>query len=111
MNYPCILTALAGVLLASSCDKLKSLSKEQTRLEAELQQGSGELQSLESQYASLNTQVGGSMPPEQQHAGWEKKNADLKQTLAELSKKCTQGDELLKKAHAKLDAYKALNAQ
>ncbi len=108
MNYRCIFTALTGILLASSCDKHEVLSSEQAGLDAEIQQGIAELQSLDSQIAALNTN---NVLPELQHGNWLKKNISLEKGLADLSKKCTQGDELLKKLHAKLDAYKALNAQ
>jgi|GEM_PF-3575658 len=108
MNHLCIFTALAGIALASSCEKHKPLSKEQAAINAELEQASGELQSLDAQIGALGSTHG---LPEQQHANWLKVNAALEQTLAGLSKKCSQGDELLKKLHDKLDAFKALNDQ
>lgn len=108
MNHLCIFTALAGIALASSCEKHEPLSKEQAALDAEFDQASGELQGLEAQIAALGNTHG---LPEQQHANWLRVNADLEQTLAGLSKKCSQGDELLKKIHDKLDAYKSLNNQ
>lgn len=108
MKHLCIFTAMAGIALASSCDKHEPLSKEQTAMDAEFEQANGELQSLDAQIAALGSTHG---LPEQQHANWLKMNTALEQTLASLSKKCSQGDELLKKLHDKLDAFKALNDQ
>lgn len=108
MNYPCTFTALAIILLASSCDKHEPLSKEQAGLDAEIDQINGEMQSLDAQIATMGSN---NVLPELQHANWLKNNKAIEQALADLTKKCTQGDELLKKIHVKLDAYKALNAQ
>ncbi len=110
MNHPCIFTALAGILLASSCDKNEPLTKEQAGLEAAFLQGNEELQHLDAELVQGTNTIDLNLL-EQQHMEWVKYNASIEQALAGLSKKCTQGDDLLKKVHAKLDAYKALNAQ
>lgn len=111
MNYLCIFAAMPVILLASSCNKIESLSKDREALEAEFLQSSIELQGLDTQYAALDAHASDQIQPEQQHAEWVKKNTALQQKLADLSKTCTQGDELLKKVRSKLEAYKALSAQ
>lgn len=110
MNYPFIFTALAGILLASSCDKNELISKEQAALEAEFLKGNEELQQLDAELVQGTNTLDPNLL-EQQHMEWVKYNASIEQALAGLSKKCTQGDDLLKKVQSKLDAYKALNAQ
>lgn len=110
MNHPYIFTALAGILLASSCDKNEPMSKEQARFEAEFNQGNEEMLRLDTELAQ-GTHTADLSLLEQQHVESVKYNAAIEQALAGLSKKCTQGDDLLKKVHSKLDAYKALNAQ
>lgn len=109
MNYPCIFTALAGILLAS-CDKNEPLSTERAALEAEFLQGNEVMGNLDVELAQGTNTIDLNQL-EQQHVGWVKYNAAIEQALAGMSKKCNQGDELLKKVQAKLDAYKALNAQ
>jgi hypothetical protein len=110
MNYPCIFTALAGILLASSCDKNEPMSQEQARLEAEFNRGNEEMRNLDAELVQGTNTIDLNLL-EQQHVECVKYNAAIEQALAGLSKKCTQGDDLLKKVHSKLDAYKALNAQ
>ncbi len=110
MNYPCIFTALAGILLASSCDKNEPLSKERAGLEADFTHGNEEMGNLDAELAQGTNTIDLNLL-EQQHAEWVKYNASIEQALAGLSKKCTQGDDLLKKVQSKLDAYKALSAQ
>lgn len=109
MNYPCIFTALAGILLAS-CDKNEPKSKEQAALEAEFIHGNDEMGNLDAELIQGTNTINLNLL-EQQHVEWVKYNAAIEQALAGLSKKCTQGDDLLKKVQTKLDAYKALNAQ
>jgi hypothetical protein len=109
MNYLCIFTALAGILLAS-CDKNEPMSKEQAALEAQFNQGSEEMGNLDAELIQ-GTNTFDLNLLEQQHVEWVKYNASIEQALAGLSKKCTQGDDLLKKVQSKLDAYKALSAQ
>ena len=110
MNFPCIFTALAGILLASSCDKNEPISKEQAGLEAGFNQGNEEMQNLDAELVQGTNTIDLNLL-EQQHMEWVKYNASIEESLAGLSKKCTQGDELLKKVQSKLGAYKALNAQ
>lgn len=110
MNYPCIFTALAGILLAGSCDKHERMSKEQALLEAEFLQGNEELQHLDAELMQGTNTIDLNVLA-QQHMEWVKYNAAIEQAMTGLKKKCTQGDDLLKKVQSKLDAYKGLNAQ
>ncbi|MFZ2276888.1 MAG: hypothetical protein WAW39_03775 [Prosthecobacter sp.] len=110
MNYPCIFTALAGILLAASCDKNESMSKQQAGLEAEFLQGNEELRQLDAELVHGTNTIDLNVLT-QQDMEWVKYNAAIEQALAGLKKKCTQGDDLLKKVQSKLDAYKGLNAQ
>lgn len=86
------------------------MSKEQAALEAQFIQGNEEMGNLDAELAQ-GTNTTDLNLLEQQHVEWVKYNAAIEQALAGLSKKCTQGDDLLKKVQTKLDAYKALNAQ
>lgn len=105
-----VFTGLAGILLASSCDKQNALSKQQAELEREFVQSNKEMRDLDAELAQGTHTIDMKLL-EQQHMEWVKYNAAIEQALAGLSKKCTQGEDLLKKVHSKLDAYKALNAQ
>lgn len=110
MKYPCIFTALAGILLTGACDKNESMFKEQAGLDAEFLQGNEELQHLDAELVQGTNTIDLNVLA-QQEMEWVKYNAAIEQAVAGLKKKCTQGDDLLKKVQSKLDAYKALNAQ
>lgn len=110
IKYPCSFLALAGILFTSSCDKNEPLTKKQAGLETELKLGSEEMQTLDAELAQGSKNINLNLV-RQQHVEWVKYNASLEQALAGLKEKCTQGDELLKKVHTKLEAYKALNAK
>lgn len=86
------------------------MSKEQAGLEAEYLQGNEELQHLDAELLQGTNTIDLNLLV-QQHVEWVKYNAAIELALAGLNKKCTQGDDLLKKVQSKLDAYKALNAQ
>ena len=110
MNHPCIFTALAGILLAGSCDKNEPIFKEQAGLEAEYLHGNEELQQLDTELVQGTNTIDLNVLT-QQHMEWVKYNAAIELAISGLNKKCTQGDELLKKVQSKLDAYKGLNVQ
>ena len=102
MRHFLIFTVLTGLLMTTSCSKHRELLKEQSLLNMEITQKTEELRSLDTQLASLGLTTTDRSILQQQNLISEKKNAALEQDVAELTKKCSLGNELLKEARTKL---------
>jgi hypothetical protein len=108
MKHPLIITGLAGLLLASSCEKHDLLLKERADVEAAIKQGSDDLLALDNKIFTFGANPeSAAINLERLNAGWVQKNAQLEQEMALLSKKCSDGEDELKKLRPKLDSYKA----
>ncbi|MFN0080729.1 MAG: hypothetical protein ACKVY0_30030 [Prosthecobacter sp.] len=108
MKHLLIITGLAGLLLASSCEKHDLLLKERADVEAAIKQGNDDLQALDAKIFTFGANPESALINlERFHADWMKKNASLEQELAYISKKCSDGEDALKKMRPRLDSYKA----
>ena len=108
MNRPLILTSLAIIILASSCDKPRALSTERAGVEAEIMRANEEMRSIDAKFDALrNAPIAYGMTLDRHLDAAVKKNAKLEAELALISKKCADGEVALRELRPRLDAYKA----
>jgi hypothetical protein len=108
MYRPLILTSLATIILASSCDKAGVLKKERAKVEAQIQHTREEIHSVEAKFqALLAAPISNGMTLERYHEEVAKKNDELEAKLAVLSKKCAEAEAVLSEIRPRLDTYKA----
>ena len=103
-----ILASLAFMVLASSCDKPRTLSNERALVEAEIQRANEELRNIDAKFEALrNAPISYGMTLDRHREEATKKNAKLEAELAFLSKKCAEGEAALRELRPRLDSYKA----
>ncbi|MHB1081689.1 MAG: hypothetical protein ACYC67_20030 [Prosthecobacter sp.] len=108
MFRPLILTGLAAIIFASSCDKVGNLNNERAKVEAEVQHVSEEMRSIDDKFEALRTiPVSNGMALEHHLEESVKKNAELEAKLADLSKKCAEAEAALSVFRPRLDTYRA----
>lgn len=108
MSHPLILTSLAAIILASSCDKPGILNKERAKIEAQIQHTSDEMRSIDEKFDTLRTaHASDGMTLERLLDEAVKKNVILDSELADLSKKCAEAEASLSEFRPRLDTYKA----
>ncbi len=108
MFRPPILTCLAAIILASSCDKPRVLINERANVEAEIQRANEEMRSVDAKFEALRTApISYGKTLDRHYEDAVKKNAELEAELAYLSKKCADGEAALSEIRPRLDAYKA----
>lgn len=108
MYRPLILTGLAAIIFASSCDKVGTINNERAKLEVEVQQISKEMVSIDDKFESLRTiPLSNGMTLERHLEESVKKNAELEAKLADLSKKCAEAEAAMSVFRPRLDTYKA----
>jgi hypothetical protein len=108
MSHPLILTGLAAIILASSCDKPRRLINERANIEAEIQRANEEMRSIDAKFeALLAVPVPYGMTLDRQCEEAVKKNADLEAELYYLGKKCAAAEANLSEIRPRLDTYKA----
>lgn len=108
MDRPFILTSLAALALASSCNKPNVLNDERVKLEAEYQRAKDEIRVLDAKLESLQSSTGSiGKTLEQKHEEMVKKNTELEAKSKYLSKKCDAAEAALKEIQPRLEAYKA----
>ncbi len=108
MKHPLIITGLAGLLLASSCEKHDLLLKERADVEAAIKQVNDDLLALDNKIFTFGANPeSAAINLERLYADRVQKNTQLEQELALLGKKCSDGEDALKKLRPKLDSYKA----
>ncbi|MBN8417973.1 MAG: hypothetical protein J0L73_03580 [Verrucomicrobia bacterium] len=108
MYRPFILTGLAAITLASSCNKPNVLNDERVKLEAEYQRAKDEMRDLDGKLASIQTApAADGKTLEQRHEEMVKKNKGLEAKVKALSKKCDAAEAALSEIQPRLEAYKA----
>lgn len=108
MYRPLILTGLAAIVFASSCDKVGTLNSERAKVEAEIQSITQEMRAIDDKFESLRTiPVANGMPLENHLEQAVKKNAEFESMLADLGKKCAEAEAALSVIRPRLDNYKA----
>lgn len=99
---------LSGVLFLCSCDKHKLLMAERFQVESEIKRLLDETKSLDDKFLSLKVNASTARVTMERHnAELVRNNAMLEQELASLSKKCAEGEEMVKTLRPQLDSYKA----
>lgn len=99
---------LSGVLFLCSCDKHKLLMAERDQVESEIKRLLDEAKALDGKFFSLGIDAStASMKLQMQNRDIAHKNSLLEQELASLSKKCTEGEEMVKSLRPRLESYKA----
>ncbi len=100
--------ALVGLLLLSSCEKHSKLLEEVKRIDEETKRSYAELAAIDAKTHAYGGDADvGIMTLEQQNAGWMSKNTVLEAELADLNKRCAEGEAAIKEIRPKVDAYKA----
>ncbi len=105
---PFIYMVLSSVLFLCSCDKPKLLMAEKDQAESEIKRLLDEAKTLDGKFFSLGIDAAtASMKLQMQNRDLAHKNTLLEQELATLSKKCTEGEEMVKSLLPRLESYKA----
>ncbi len=108
MYRPLVLTGLAATLFASSCDKVGILNNERAKLDAEIQEISKEMASIDDKFESLRKfPLPSGMTLERHLEESVKKNAELEGNQAALSKTCAEAEAALSVFRPRLATYKA----
>jgi len=99
---------LSSVLFLCSCDKPKLLMAERDQVVADIKRLLEEAKALDGKFFSLGIDAStASMKLQMGNRDIAHKNTLLEQELATLSKKCTQGEEMVKSMLPRLESYKA----
>ncbi len=98
---------LACLLLLSSCDKQNVLLRERATIEASIKQANEDMRAIDLKFEALRARpIPYGMTLERQLEEEVKKNKKLEEELAFLSKKCADGEDVLKRLRPSLDSYK-----
>ncbi len=96
------------MLLVCSCDKHNVLLAERSRVEAEIKRGLEELSLIDQKSLSLGMDISvAHVSLDMQSKEWTRKNSFIEQELAQMNKKCVEGEAAIKVLRSRLDAYKA----
>jgi chromosome segregation ATPase len=99
---------LAGLLLLSSCDKHNVLLREKAAIEASVKQANEEMRAVDLKFEALRARpIPYGLTLERQLEEEVKRNKKLEEELAFLSRKCADGEDVLKRLRPSLDSYKA----
>lgn len=105
---PFICIVLSSMLFLCSCDKPKLLMAEKDHVESEIKRLLDEAKTLDGKFFSLGIDAAtASMKFEMQNRDLARRNTLLEQELTTLSKKCTEGEEMIKSLLPRLESYKA----
>ncbi|WP_397381372.1 hypothetical protein [Prosthecobacter sp.] len=108
MNRPLILTSLAAIILASSCDQPRVLITERANIEAEILRTNEEMRAIDAKFETLRASpFSYGKTFDRHYEDVLKKNTELEGELAYMSKKCAEGEAALREIHTRLDTYKA----
>jgi len=105
---PLFFMCLSSVLFLCSCDKHKLLMAERDQVESETKRMLEETKSLDSKFFSLGNEAStASLTLQMNNRDLAYKNTLMEQELATLSKKCSEGEEMVKTLRPRLESYKA----
>lgn len=108
MYRPLILTGLAAIILASSCDKPRVLINERANVEAEIQRANEEMRAIDAKFEALRTApISYGMTLDRHYEESLKKNAALEAEVSYFSEKCANAEAALSEIRPRLETYKA----
>lgn len=108
MKRHALFTGLSCLLLLCSCDKPKLLLAERAQVEATLGKLQDEVKAMDASILSLGADpVTARLNLDRQSSELVKLSAAMEKELADLSRKCTEGEESVERLRARVDSYKA----
>jgi len=103
-----IFTGVSGLLLICSCDKQNALIAERAQIEETLGKMQEEVKAMDASLLSLGSDPYiAKINLDRQSGDLMKQGALLEKELADLSRKCTEGEESLERLRTRVDSYKA----
>ncbi|MBE2286105.1 MAG: hypothetical protein IAE77_21800 [Prosthecobacter sp.] len=108
MKPTAALTALAVILLTSSCNKHNVLMGEKAKVEAEIAKKNQEIQTMDATLHSYGMDpVAAKIGLDRQTASLAATNQLLEKQLSDMTRRCAEGEATVESLRARVDAYKA----